>query len=88
MQDYPDSVAAILVDNAAPTPPLADFLTAYYEDDNLWWRIGCGHHQNLFEVAVQVIEGLAQQQLGERQQDQRDDDRDQHHQGEPPVRTV
>lgn len=35
------------------TPPLDDFLAAYDADDNEWWRINCGHHQNLFEAAVE-----------------------------------
>jgi hypothetical protein len=35
-----------------PTAPLEDFLPEYEADDNLWWRIACGHHQNLFEAAV------------------------------------
>lgn len=48
----PETVAAVLVDPAAPTPPLADFLDAYHRDDNLWWMLGSGHHQNLFEEAV------------------------------------
>jgi len=25
----------------------------YDEDDNIWWRIACGHHQNLYEAAVE-----------------------------------
>ena len=33
------------------TPPLNDFREMYAEDDNWWWRIDCGHHQNLFEAA-------------------------------------
>ena len=49
---YPESVEAMLTDPANPTAPLADFLEAYVQDDNLWWRIGCGHHQNLFDAAL------------------------------------
>lgn len=52
----PESVAAILVDSAAPTPPLDDFLATYAADDNLWWSIGCGHHQNLLDEAVERLE--------------------------------
>ena len=28
----------------------------YDEDEHLWWRIGCGHHQNLYEAAVERYE--------------------------------
>jgi hypothetical protein len=42
-------------DPKAPTAPLADFLAAYEKDDNEWWGIGCGHHQNLFEAAVDEV---------------------------------
>lgn len=35
-----------------PTPPLDDFLVAYENDANVWWRLQCGDHQNLFEDAV------------------------------------
>ena len=48
----PESVRAMIEDEKAPTAPLADFLSAYEDDDNLWWRIACGHHQNLFDAAV------------------------------------
>ncbi len=47
-----DAVAAMCADDHAPTAPLDEFLVAYREDDNLWWRVACGHHQNLFEAAV------------------------------------
>lgn len=40
------------------TPPLDEFLTLYHADDNVWWRIGCGHHQNLFEAAVECVAAL------------------------------
>ena len=39
----------------APTAPLDDFLIAYEDDDNWWWRIGSGHHMNLFDEAVQRV---------------------------------
>lgn len=51
MKELPETVAAVLTDPAAPTPPLRDFLAAYRDDDNIWWRISSGHHQNLFEAA-------------------------------------
>lgn len=34
------------------TPDLDDFLKTYQRDDNEWWQIDCGDHQNLFEAAV------------------------------------
>lgn len=52
--DLPESVAAMINDPAAPTAPLADFVEAYRRDDNIWWCIGCGHHQNLFETACEM----------------------------------
>lgn len=42
----------------AHTPPLDEFLAAYQQDDNIWWAIGCGHHQNLFEAACDRIAEL------------------------------
>jgi hypothetical protein len=51
------AVQAMLTDGAmVPTAPLDEFLAAYAEDDNLWWRISCGHHQNLFDAAVERYE--------------------------------
>lgn len=48
-----DTVVAMMRDRAqAPTAPLDDFIEATSEDSNLWWRIDCGHHQNLLEEAV------------------------------------
>ena len=39
-----------------PTPPLDEFLREYEADDNIWWVMECGHHQNLFEAAVERME--------------------------------
>jgi len=44
----------MITDPAAPTAPIDDFLQAYRQDDNWWWRIGCGHHQNLFEAMADL----------------------------------
>jgi len=33
-------------------PTLDEFLAAYEADDNEWWRVSCGQHQNWFEEAV------------------------------------
>lgn len=49
----PDAVTAMVTNPQAPTAPLDEFLVAYNQDDNLWWRIGCGHHQNLFDAAIE-----------------------------------
>lgn len=38
------------------TPPLDAFLEAEKTDRQLWWRIGCGHHQNLLDEAVERLE--------------------------------
>ena len=38
------------------TPKLDDFLKAYERDDNVWWRLACGHHMNLFEEAVERMQ--------------------------------
>ena len=37
-------------DPMVPTAPLEDFLAAMATDDNVWWRVSCGHHLNLFEA--------------------------------------
>lgn len=48
----PESVRLAIEDHNAPTPPLEEFLTAYYEDDNVFWQLASGHHQNLLDEAV------------------------------------
>ena len=48
-----ESCRAMFNDPQAPTAPLADFIDEYEDDDNVWWMIACGHHQNLFEAAVE-----------------------------------
>jgi len=35
------------------TPELDEFLSRYEADHNEWWRIECGHHMNLFDMAVE-----------------------------------
>lgn len=49
------AVEAMLTDNQAPTAPLSEFLAAYRQDDNLWWRLACGHHQNLLDEAIELL---------------------------------
>ena len=49
-------VQAMLDDG--PTAPLDAFVAEYEKDDNIWWVVGCGHHQNLFEAAVAEVERL------------------------------
>jgi hypothetical protein len=51
----PASVRAMADDPQAPTAPLEDFIEAMRYDDNWWWRIGCGHHLNLFEEALDRV---------------------------------
>lgn len=38
------------------SPPLDEFLKRYEHDDNEWWRIPCGDHQNLFDEAVERMQ--------------------------------
>jgi hypothetical protein len=52
------AVEAMAHDPKAPTAPLMEFVTAYEHDDNWWWQIGCGHHENLFDAALERIEEL------------------------------
>lgn len=40
----------------SPTPPLTEFLALYREDDNAWWGLSSGDHQNLFDAAIQRTE--------------------------------
>jgi hypothetical protein len=56
--DVPASVKAMVAELPTPTAPLEDFRAAYEADDNWWWRIGCGHHQNLFDAACDEIDRL------------------------------
>ena len=51
----PESVRRMIDDPQAPTAPLDEFVAAYNDDDNLWWRVGCGHHLNLFDEAVALL---------------------------------
>lgn len=48
----PPSVKAMIDEENAPTGPLDEFADAYANNDNLWWYLACGHHQNLFEEAI------------------------------------
>lgn len=43
---------------AAQTPTLEDFLAMEAVDPNVFWRLDCGHHQNLLEAAIDDIEKL------------------------------
>ena len=52
-------VQAMLDDPRAPTAPWWLFAAAYRRDPRLWWRIGCGHHENLFN---QLLEDRDDQQ--------------------------
>ena len=45
-------------DPRLPTPDLATYAELEKADRNLWWRIGCGHHENLFDSARDRIEEL------------------------------
>lgn len=41
-----------------PTPSPDEFEEMQKADPNLWWRIGCGHHENLYDGAMDEIERL------------------------------
>jgi hypothetical protein len=47
-----------------PTASLDEFLDAWQEDPNLWWRISCGHHLNLFEAAIDSDADCTEPHLG------------------------
>jgi hypothetical protein len=51
--------------NHDPTPPLDEFIVAYENEANLWWRTDCGHHMNLFEAAVARMEKAEAELLAE-----------------------
>jgi hypothetical protein len=56
--DPTEAVNAMIEQHHAPTAPLGEFLASYRDDDNIWWRIACGHHQNLFDAACLRIAEL------------------------------
>lgn len=58
-------VKAMVKNPQASTADLTEFLMAYNADDSIWWMVSCGHHQNLFEAAVERIKEL-EGQLDER----------------------
>ena len=43
---------------------LDDFLSAYKQNDNEWWLLGSGEHQNLFDAALSRISALERIQSG------------------------
>lgn len=53
-----DSAMVEAMFSGGPTAPLSEFVAAYERDDNIWWVVGCGHHQNLFDAAIEEIERL------------------------------
>lgn len=55
-----DTVKA-MIEREGPTAPLADFRDIYDRDDNIWWVIDSGHHQNLFEAACEEIDRLREE---------------------------
>jgi hypothetical protein len=56
-----EAVEAMVREHHAPTAPLSEFIPAYRDDDNWWWQLSCGHHQNLFEEATDRIDELARE---------------------------
>jgi hypothetical protein len=43
------------------SPSLDEFLAVYNDDDSVWWMLAGGHHQNLFEAAVDELTALRAQ---------------------------
>lgn len=66
MVTYSNAVEAMEQADQAPTAPLEEFIAAYFDDDNIWWRMSCGHHMNLFDAAIERIREL-EQRVGELQ---------------------
>jgi hypothetical protein len=55
---WPASVQAVVDDHGAATPSLDDFRVVYDVDDNVWWLLDCGHHQNLLDEALARLDDL------------------------------
>lgn len=49
-------------DNAA-TPPLAELRQMLEADPRLFWRMGCGHHLNALDMALEEIDRLQAEAL-------------------------
>lgn len=41
------------------TPSVAEFLPVYEANDLVWWRLGGGHHMNLFDELVELVEEIS-----------------------------
>lgn len=68
-----DRVAMMLDTPAhAATAPLDEFWEDYRADDNVWWYVSCGHHQNLFDMAMQKVADL-EQELSDRRSNESSD---------------
>lgn len=39
--------------------PLRDFIAGEKKDPNLFWRLECGHHQNLLDEAIDALREIA-----------------------------
>jgi hypothetical protein len=48
-----------LPSSMTPGPSLAEYRRLDAEDDNTFWRLESGHHQNLLEEAIDQIDALA-----------------------------
>jgi hypothetical protein len=60
-QSWDNMVAAMEQSSSTPTADLFEFREAYEDDDNIWWRIDCGHHMNLMDAAFEEIDRLREQ---------------------------
>lgn len=45
-------------DPTCPTPSVDEFLEMEKQDRHLWWKIGSGRHQSLFDSAVEERDRL------------------------------
>lgn len=43
-------------DDMALTPSLAEYRKMEEKDSNLFWRLDCGHHQNLLDEAIDLLD--------------------------------
>ena len=50
-----DRAAWMDMNYGGPTPSLAEFLVEYEKDNNVFWMLPSGHHQNLLEEALQRL---------------------------------
>lgn len=60
--------------NAGPTPSLDEYAALEKADPNAFWRLDCGHHQNLLDAALAEVERLRAQLSYDRDEWQKAED--------------